>query len=266
MIIFFLIIIWASISLSVMIQDIYSGPERSVSTSPSQQLNTPYINFPESNGYYILLIMEYTVYAWIALFFVALIFYFKSTLKILYRGIMSFLGVLIVMGIAYIITVILSKINTFPSSSPLQGISFSTQAVAGTLPIIAGIIVLSALFIYIISKNFYIPFFDKNERMSETLSKMIRELKFGNDVRGSIMKAYYDLSNLLKKYGIIESDYLTPREFENISIQKVHLETKPFETLIRLFEEARYSAHNMNETQREEAISALERIKQLLGE
>ncbi|MGC8565643.1 MAG: DUF4129 domain-containing protein [Thermoplasmata archaeon] len=261
-----IIIIWSAVSLSMILQNIYSGPERSIISPPlSQAMNTTYPGFPISTGIDIIEIMEYTVFAWIILFIVSLVIYFKSTLKILYKAIMSFLGLFIILGIVYIVSALISHINTSTSSS-VQGIKFSSQEIIGTLPIILGIGVLSFLFIYIISKNFYLPSQEKNVKISKTISEMISELKFGNDVRGSIMKAYYDLSNLLKKYGIIEREYLTPREFENLSIEKVHLDSKPFETIVKLFEEARYSSHEMDENQREEAILALEKIKKLLGE
>ncbi len=71
---------------------------------------------------------------------------------------------------------------------------------------------------------------------------------------------------MLREHGIIENDYLTPREFENITLEKAHIDSKPFETIVKLFEEARYSVHELNDYHREEAISALEKIRDLLGE
>jgi len=261
-----LIIIWAAISLAMIVQNIYSGPERNITTSTfTFSYNSTYPNIPLSAGFDILKIIEYTVFAWIVMLIISLIFYFKSTLKILYKAIISFLGILILFGIVYIISIFLSKLNTSTSSS-VQGVQFSGQYLYGSLSIIAVIIVFSILLIYIISKNFPKAHENVNINMNRSITKMIKDLKFSNDVRGSILKVYYELSNMLREHGIIENDYLTPREFENITLEKAHIDSKPFETIVKLFEEARYSVHELNDYHREEAISALEKIRDLLGE
>jgi uncharacterized membrane-anchored protein/uncharacterized protein YqgQ len=259
---FSIILIWASISLAFIVQDIYSGPERSIPGS-TNSMNVTEINLPTNSNINYIFILQAILIIWIISSFLALIFYFKKSISTIINISLSILGVFLVIGFAFIISYLISF--NYPKNS--QPINFSASSLVGSIPIIVLLLVLILIFVYIGVK--FIPVnIKKDEKvdLDQSIGKMILELRFSDDIRGAIMKVYYDLSNTLKKHGIIEENYLTPREFENISINKIKIESKPFETIVNLFEEARYSLHPLNESHRKMAIEALEKIKKDLGD
>ncbi|MGC9126476.1 MAG: DUF4129 domain-containing protein [Thermoplasmata archaeon] len=259
--IFSIILVWASISLAFIVQDIYSGPERSIKTSP-QSVNVTTMEFYNSGPVNSLLILQAILIIWAISSLFAFIFYFKKSLYIIFRITMSMLGVFIVMGFTYLIAWFI--VFNYPTKSQIP--IFSPQYLSGSIPFIIPLIILFLILLYIGSRHIPTKVRKENVNISDSIGRMIKELRFSDDIRGAIMKVYYDLSNTLQKHGIIEEEYLTPREFENISLKKIGIDSRPFETIVKLFEEARYSNHPLNEDHRKMAIDALESIKRLLGE
>ncbi len=102
---------------------------------------------------------------------------------------------------------------------------------------------------------------EENREYREFIEKAIYHVKIGEDVRGSILKAYKEMENMMRKKGILDKNYYTPREFENFALSKLNLSREPVESLTKLFELARYSSHEMREEDRTLALSSLEMIK-----
>ncbi len=102
--------------------------------------------------------------------------------------------------------------------------------------------------------------FEKKE-YREYVERAIYHVKIGEDVRGSILRAYKEMENMMRRKGIVDREYYTPREFKNFALSKLNLSVKPVENLTKLFEFARYSSHEMREEDREIALSSLEMIK-----
>jgi hypothetical protein len=61
-----------------------------------------------------------------------------------------------------------------------------------------------------------------------------------------------------------EEPFLTPKEFAERAVQVLGWKEGPLVDLTLLFEEARYSDHEMGESQKERAIVSLERLKENL--
>lgn len=259
--IFSIILVWASVSLAFIVQDIYSGPERVISP-PAQSTNISYIYISDSGGMNYMYVLETILILWALSSLLSLIFYFKKSLSSILRIILSMTGIFIVIGFAYVVSLLIG----FTYSNTYVKISFSSSEIMGSIPIAVPIIILLFILIYFGAKFIPVKSVAKDEDLKESIGKMIGELRFSDDIRGAIMKAYYDLSNMLRKHGIIEEEYLTPREFEHICMKKIKMDIKPFETLVNLFEEARYSNHPLDETQRKIAIEALESIRNALGD
>ncbi len=261
-IIFSFILIWASISVAFIVQDIYSGPERSISKSPGN-VNVTTVYFPNSSyGLNIFTVIEALFLIWIISAALALIFYFKQSIKIIVNLLLSTLGVLILIGFAFIVSWLV--VFNYPKNSILISLSF--ESLAGTVPIILPFLILLLVIIYFALRFVPRTISEKNENLGKSIEMVIGELKFSNDIKGAIMKAYYDLSRILKNHGVIEEEYLTPREFENMTLRKLKIDSTPFERIVELFEEARYSEHPLSENHRKMAIESLEKIKSILGD
>ncbi|MEL9999088.1 MAG: DUF4129 domain-containing protein [Thermoplasmata archaeon] len=260
--IFSLILIWASISLAFIVQDIYSGPEKSVNSSPNR-LNVTTINLPGyTSNVNVFSILEAMYLFWIFAAILALIFYFKESLRVILNTILSMLGVFIVLGITFIISLLI--VFNYPKNSEI--IIFSEKNIIGTVPYLIPAIILLIILIYFSMRFVPKSEIKKDNQMEKSIDMVINELKFSDDIKGAIMKAYYDLSKILKNHGIIEENYLTPREFESITLKRLNIDKTPFETIVVLFEEARYSLHPLNEDHRKIAIDSLETIKKMLGD
>ena len=93
------------------------------------------------------------------------------------------------------------------------------------------------------------------------VEQAIYSVKLGEDVRSSILKAYLELERMIRDIRASEKRHYTPREFERFIIENFKVSREPVEKLVGLFEAARYSTHVMTEGQRNEAIKALEVIK-----
>ncbi len=256
-----IILIWATVSLAFIVQNVNLGPESFPVKSSQGSLNLSTTNFYyPGGGNYVLTMMEIIEIFWIGVFIVGIVLFFKESLRVIAHKIISFAGIFLVLIIAYVISFYL-KMGNYPASN--ISATFSSSNVGGTIPVIVALIVLIFLIFYIMPKGKVKN--KTNEReMAESIEKMVRDLKFSDDVRGTILKVYYELSSLLKNNGIIERENLTAREFEDMSIKTLKIKKEPFETIIKLFEEARYSDHRMDDNARKMAIDALEEIKNML--
>ncbi len=257
-----IILVWATVSIAFIVQNIYLGPERSLTQIPQASQNFSMVNgYSLGGGDYVITMIEIIEIFWIGMFIVGIILFFKETLRIIAEKILSFAGLFIVLIFTYFISLYM-QFGSFPASN-IQVI-FSSSYLQGTIPAIFSLFVLVFLIFYIIPKNSF-KGKSKESEMVKSIERMVRDLKFSDDVRGTILKVYYELSSLLKNNGIIEKENLTAREFEDLSLKTLKIKKEPFETIVKLFEEARYSDHRMDENARIMAINALEEIKNMLG-
>ncbi|MEM2995103.1 MAG: DUF4129 domain-containing protein [Candidatus Bathyarchaeia archaeon] len=79
--------------------------------------------------------------------------------------------------------------------------------------------------------------------------------------RAAIIKCYERLCELLAQHNCQIQKHETVQEFRVSASKLLNIPDKPFSTLTNLFEEARYSVHEINEAKRNEALKCLEEIK-----
>jgi preprotein translocase subunit SecG len=93
------------------------------------------------------------------------------------------------------------------------------------------------------------------------VEKAMEELYQGNDFRSIIIRMYQHMCRLLIDRERSDERFLTPREFAALATEKLGWPVGPVKELTSLFEEARYSAHDIDETKKEKAMRYLEDIK-----
>ena len=100
---------------------------------------------------------------------------------------------------------------------------------------------------------------------TEAIHAAIVELEIGADVRNAIFACFQRFCLLLGARGITDQDALTPRELEQLAIDRLQVSPEASRVLTSLFEEARYSEHPLGDTDRRRAIDSLGRIQAALG-
>jgi hypothetical protein len=89
----------------------------------------------------------------------------------------------------------------------------------------------------------------------------ISELQLGGDVRTVILACYERFCYFLGARGVSYQETLTPREIEDLAVNRLAVSQDSAESLTSLFEEARYSEHTLGHTDRDRAVQSLERIR-----
>jgi Domain of unknown function (DUF4129) len=93
----------------------------------------------------------------------------------------------------------------------------------------------------------------------------LRELQSHTDPRQAIIACYARLEHLLEDYGVPASAHLTPQEYMGAVLQGLNLPLEALSGLIRLFEQARYSLHHLDDTARAQATTYLTTIQNHLA-
>lgn len=102
------------------------------------------------------------------------------------------------------------------------------------------------------------------ESLSSTLNNAITELKEGEDIRSTIVIHYRKMNEILEKKGAKNEKYMTPREY-NKKMKNTFPEIEDtISEITFLFEEARYSPHDLTEEDRTEVQKKLKRLKEEL--
>jgi hypothetical protein len=103
------------------------------------------------------------------------------------------------------------------------------------------------------------------ERATATVVDAIERLELGEDVRATVLRCFHRFCELLGARGVEGQFSLTPREIERLAVERLHVSGDAADELTSLFEEARYSVHELEEGHRERALRSLERIRSALG-
>ena len=127
------------------------------------------------------------------------------------------------------------------------------------------------IMVFAIIRAFKVKGMEKKEKIDKKeygkyVDRAIYHVKLGDDIRGSILRAYREMEKMMRKRGVVDRDYYTPREFESFAFSKLNLSREPVEELTKLFEFARYSSREMDEDDRNAALKSLEMIKNELEE
>jgi len=95
----------------------------------------------------------------------------------------------------------------------------------------------------------------------EAARAAMKELEEGGDPRGAIVSYFLKLCRLLRERGVEVGEEMTAREVAQLALEKFKgLDPAPLAKLVRLFEEARYSDHRIDEAMREEALACFRAI------
>ena len=106
----------------------------------------------------------------------------------------------------------------------------------------------------------------QTKEVADTLQRTIDALAGGSDTRATVIRCYTDMCKVMAKYGVVEEEHLTPREFEKLAKDSLPVPDELIHDLVVVFEEARYSDHALTEEDSKRALSALEGMKGKLVE
>jgi hypothetical protein len=93
------------------------------------------------------------------------------------------------------------------------------------------------------------------------IKRALYGLVTGDEYRMIIFDAYRKMCGHLARFGYTREEHVTPREFSRALKLALPLDTRSIRMLTRLFEEARYSDHEMGEPGRQAAIESLRYIE-----
>ncbi len=226
--------------------------------------NIPQPNYPHprSEGLNISAIFAGFVYAWIVIAIIGVIMYRKHVGK-------DVLKEVIIGLVAFFITFILFLILLFLGNrlrwSNTGSSGLYEPSYWSVVYFYAALTFFIFLIVYVIMKS--VKFEKEPEKRrkitanKEYVEMAIYHLKLGGDVRSAILRAYREMENLIKKKGVEDRNYYTPREFKDAVISELNISEEPVEKLTLLFERARYSTADMTENDRKNALKYLERIR-----
>jgi preprotein translocase subunit YajC len=95
------------------------------------------------------------------------------------------------------------------------------------------------------------------ERLAQEAKEAIEALQAGADLKNTVMRCYYQMSQVLREQrGIRRQRATTPREFER-QLEQLGLPGEQVRQLTRLFEKVRYGAKTVDEDEARQAIACL---------
>ena len=96
------------------------------------------------------------------------------------------------------------------------------------------------------------------------VTRTLLDLEAGEDFRTAVMACYQRMCSLLETRGVARQEALTPREIEGRALAELGLSQGSVDDLTGLFEEARYSDHEIGPAQRDRARDCLTAIRREL--
>ncbi len=130
---------------------------------------------------------------------------------------------------------------------------------------LVSILVYSKMKVYLGSKIVDEEEKDVKDMVSATLDRTVDDLYSGKDVRSTIIRCYQQMCYALEDTGVSNAESMTPREFIRLSIKKLDVSKKTLSEMTGMFEEARYSVHDIGEDMRQRALRDLNLLKKELG-
>ncbi len=270
------VVLWALLSVAISLPYLYMGPEEK---AEDVQLGGGSSGIGASEGSGDFLTVMYLVFIWsliglLVLYTIIAVLkkdsdYFKALLGI-------FVLTLILSGIIIIGASMSGEVARKESPDIQQEVSGGGSATANvTVSDRSGgtgqyvVLAVIAVFLGVITGKILMSFYARRTQKVESqgeelLRKMdtaIRKLGEGGDINEVIIRCYEEMCKVLRKSGVKDRDYFTPREFENAIISQMDINPGPVGRLTSLFEEAKYSSHPIDNSKRRDAISALKELK-----
>ena len=97
------------------------------------------------------------------------------------------------------------------------------------------------------------------DELAEIFSYTAELLAAGDEIRESIFNCYEELCGVLMSHGHLRRDFETVREFEMAIRRAMPISEEALTAIDNMFEIARYSRHELNDTHRQQAVAALQR-------
>ncbi len=99
------------------------------------------------------------------------------------------------------------------------------------------------------------------EDISSTVDKALSDLYEGKDVESTVLRCYQKMCFILKKRGVKDTEFTTPREFEKRAIKNLKVPSSNISEIRKVFEEAKYSTHKLGDEERNRAVEALKKLR-----
>ncbi|MBS3790273.1 MAG: DUF4129 domain-containing protein [Candidatus Thermoplasmatota archaeon] len=161
--------------------------------------------------------------------------------------------------------------DTEDSFVPDIGLRDGSQVTSSPIGSSIGILILLAstlviVFFFIRHKKLSEQSSRTEDDISSTADRAITELHKGDDVRDIIIRNYQKMLIILEREGVKQEISFTPRELENMALDRLSLKKKTIDEMTKLFEEAKYSDHPLGEKERDRALDNFKQIKAELEE
>lgn len=105
---------------------------------------------------------------------------------------------------------------------------------------------------------------EAKRRVIDRLQETIYRLEMGEEIRSTILRCYGDMTHLFRRRGLTFGRELTARELEALAGERLDVSDESSVRLRELFEEARYSAHPLEEGYKRTALDCLRAVKREL--
>ncbi len=102
---------------------------------------------------------------------------------------------------------------------------------------------------------------EMEEEISESVENAIADLKKGKDIESSVIRCYQKMCLILNEHGMRYDKHMTPREFQNYSIENLSLSKEIISNITKTFEKARYGSKSMDESDRALALQNLKKFR-----
>ncbi len=102
---------------------------------------------------------------------------------------------------------------------------------------------------------------EMEEEISESVENAIADLKKRKDIESSVIRCYQKMCLILNEHGMRYDKHMTPREFQNYSIENLSLSKEIISNITKTFEKARYGSKSMDESDRALALQNLKKFR-----
>ena len=99
------------------------------------------------------------------------------------------------------------------------------------------------------------------EQLSEVLSDTLDDLARERDPRRAVIRAYARMEQVLATHGLPRAPHEAPLEYLARVLRELNVSAEAAHALTELFERAKFSQHEIDVAMKEEAISALARVR-----
>ena len=99
------------------------------------------------------------------------------------------------------------------------------------------------------------------EQLSEVLTETLDDLALEPDPRKAVIRAYARMENVLASHGLPRAPHEAPLEYLARVLRELNVRAEAAHALTELFERAKFSQHEIDAAMKEEAISALVRVR-----